>query len=211
LEGLLLGISSGAVCLTYCAPVLVTYLLGEGKSTSRNFIPLGLFLSGRLAGYILFGILAWSANLLILKVESYREIIFGSAYIVLSCTLIFYAVTNLKTQCPASSYNKTNKEGIHKKQVYYPLFLGFLTGINICPPFLLAFTGSAESSNLLNSILFFIMFFLGTTLYILPLSFLGFANKYEKLKLIAKFTAFFIAAYYIYTGAIMLYHGISFQ
>jgi sulfite exporter TauE/SafE len=205
LEGFLLGISSGAVCLTYCAPVLVTYLLGEGRSVWRNFIQLGLFLGGRLLGYILFGILAWSADLLIPKAESVREMIFGGAYIVLSAAMIIYALRGLKSQCPASSLGDISGS---KKRVLFLVLLGLLTGINICPPFLLAFTGSAESGSLLHSIVFFIMFFLGTTLYILPLSFLGIARKYEKLKVIARLAALFIAAYYIYTGIIMLSSGI---
>lgn len=208
MEGLLLGLSSGAVCLTYCAPVLVTYLLVEGRSVSRNIVQLGLFLGGRLSGYILFGILAWSLNLVIMQVESYRQLIFGSANIVLSITLIIYTLANMKAKCPGSSLVDAGNPG-GKKQIFYPLLLGFLTGINLCPPFLLAFTGSAESNSLLHSIGFFIMFFLGTTIYILPLSFLGFAKRYESLKFIAKLAALIISVYYIYTGTTMLYHGIN--
>lgn len=60
MQAFLLGLSNGAVCLAYCAPVLIPYLLGEGKRISRNFAVLIRFLAGRLLGYLLFGIMAWA-------------------------------------------------------------------------------------------------------------------------------------------------------
>ena len=52
LRGFFLGLSSGTVCLFSCAPVLVPYLLGEGRRTGGNFLSLGLYLAGRLAGWM---------------------------------------------------------------------------------------------------------------------------------------------------------------
>ena len=45
-----------------------------------------------------------------------------------------------------------------------PLFGGFVTGLSFCPPFLLAFTGAADAGNLGGSLLFFLAFFLGTSI-----------------------------------------------
>ena len=58
MQAFLLGLSYGAVCVAYCAPVLVPYLLGEGNRTWRNYAVLLRFLAGRLLGYLLFGIMA---------------------------------------------------------------------------------------------------------------------------------------------------------
>ncbi|MCX5645541.1 MAG: hypothetical protein NTZ17_12835 [Phycisphaerae bacterium] len=57
-EGFLLGIASGGVCLAYCAPVLVPYLLSEGNTLRRSVISVGGFLAGRLIGYLVFAVLA---------------------------------------------------------------------------------------------------------------------------------------------------------
>ena len=53
-KGFLLGIASGGACLAYCAPVLVPYLLGEGKTLRGNAVLVGGFLGGRLIGYLAF-------------------------------------------------------------------------------------------------------------------------------------------------------------
>lgn len=208
LEGLLLGISSGAVCLAYCAPVLVTYLLAEGSSVLKNLFHLVFFLGGRLLGYLMFGFLAWIASLMILKVENYRDLIFGTAYIVLSITMILYSLGKMKTVCSGSVLNNKYPKAAVEKQMLYPVLLGFLTGINLCPPFLLAFTASSNSLSLLHSMGYFVMFFLGTTIYIIPLSFLGLAKKYEAMRTIARIAAIIISVYYLYTGISMLCQGI---
>jgi hypothetical protein len=58
-QGFLLGLANRGVCLAYCAPVLVPYLLGEGGTLRRGAVSVGGFLGGRLVGYLAFAILAW--------------------------------------------------------------------------------------------------------------------------------------------------------
>ncbi len=36
LDGFILGLSNGAACMAYCAPVLIPYLMGEGRGIVRN-------------------------------------------------------------------------------------------------------------------------------------------------------------------------------
>jgi hypothetical protein len=57
-DGFLLGLVNGGVCLSYCAPVLVPYLLGEGDTVRRSVASVGGFLGGRLVGYLTFAVLA---------------------------------------------------------------------------------------------------------------------------------------------------------
>lgn len=58
MKGFLLGLANGTSCLTLCAPVLVPYLLNEGDNVRRSLVTLGKFLTGRLLGYLVFGLLA---------------------------------------------------------------------------------------------------------------------------------------------------------
>jgi hypothetical protein len=55
-ERFLLGLANGGVCLAYCAPVLVPYLLGAGDTVRRSVVSVGEFLGGRLAGYLTFAV-----------------------------------------------------------------------------------------------------------------------------------------------------------
>ena len=47
-SGFILGLSTGVVCLAYCGPVLIPFLMGEGKGVYKNIGSVSLFLLGRL-------------------------------------------------------------------------------------------------------------------------------------------------------------------
>ena len=62
-EALLLGVSSGPVCLAACSPVLVPVLAAEQRSARGTGALLAQFLGGRLAGYLGFACIAWLLGL----------------------------------------------------------------------------------------------------------------------------------------------------
>lgn len=208
-EGFLLGFSSGAVCLVHCAPVIVPFFLGEGENTWKNTLSLTVFLLGRLAGYILFGVVAWSVGQIILTSPEYREIFFGIIYVILSLAMAFYGLFISKEMCAAKSLKGAINRLVAKKIWIVTAVLGLLTGINFCPPFLLAFSSSAYRSSLFQSVFFFFMFFLGTALYFIPLVFIGFLKSYSKLKIIGKMAAVVMSVYFCYRGVLMIIGGIK--
>jgi hypothetical protein len=84
MQGFLLGLANGTSCLTFCAPVLIPYLLGEGQNVGQNL----KFLGGRLGGYLLFGSLAWLAGRLIAGIADYQSLLYGAAYVGFSVLLL---------------------------------------------------------------------------------------------------------------------------
>ncbi len=46
MQGFVLGLSSGAACVAYCAPILIPYLLGEEKNVLQNALVISQFLGG---------------------------------------------------------------------------------------------------------------------------------------------------------------------
>jgi len=208
MHGLLLGLSNGTVCLAYCAPVLVPFLLGEGRNTRRNFFVVTEFLLGRLAGYLLFAILAWITSRLLLEKISRRGLVLGLVYLVLSGFLFVYGLSKTAAPCAARPLKSfLSRESIRDSGVLPPL-LGFVTGLNLCPPFLLAFTGATETGSLAGSVLFFLFFFVGTSVYFLPAPFLGSLNRFKLLRTVGKLSALVIAVYYFYVGTLMFGGGI---
>jgi hypothetical protein len=91
-----------------------------------------------------------------------------------------------------------------KWPMLFSIVLGVLTGINICPPFLLVFTEAANAGNLGGSLFFFFTFFLGTSTYFLPVPFLGCLNRFAQLQIIGRITTAFMALYYWYVGVMMV-------
>ncbi|MCX5805104.1 MAG: sulfite exporter TauE/SafE family protein [Proteobacteria bacterium] len=209
MRGFLLGLSNGLVCLAYCAPVLVPYMLGENRGVFQNVSLIAQFLAGRLFGYLIFGIIAWGINKTVLETLGYRELIIGMAYIVLSLSLIVYSIFNIKTSCAAEHINRY----FYKIKVLWPSLLpvviGFATGLNFCPPFLLAVINAAAVGSLFQSLMFFFMFFIGTSLFFIPVPLIGVLRGFGVLSIIGKMSAGLISLYYFYAGIILLVSGIK--
>ena len=209
MQGFLLGLSNGTVCLAYCAPVLVPYILGEGKSIRQNGFLLTRFLSGRLLGYLLIGLLAGMSNFLIAAKSPSRGLVFGGTYMILAVLLVIYGFVDMRTSCAAERSDGFLKKASARFPSFLPLFFGLFTGLTLCPPFLLAIVSAAESGSILGSVWFFLMFFLGTTLYFVPLPFMGAFRRLRVLQTIGKFAAGVIGVYYFYLGVIMFHGGIK--
>lgn len=208
IQGLLLGLANGTVCVAYCAPVLMPYLLGEGRRIRNNFLVLGEFLLGRLSGYILFSIVAWLTHRLLLENLSRHELVLGVVYMLLSGLLVHYGISKPAKECAAGRSASILPRAISQNPAVLPLVLGFLTGLNLCPPFLLAFTGAAGSLSLAQSALFFVFFFLGTSIYFIPAPLIGAFTRFGGLRTVGKLAGFVVAVYYFYLGVVMLGGGI---
>jgi sulfite exporter TauE/SafE len=208
LDGFFLGLSSGVACIATCAPVLIPYLLGEGKGIVRNYWVTGQFLFGRLLGYLLFAVLAWAVSRTILQDGSSRNIIIGVAYILFSVLLIFYGFFKKKyASCQAACNVGRYQRLLSIWPFLLPFAAGLATGLNFCPPFLLAFTGAAEQTSLVMSLLFFFSFFLGTSVLFVFAPFVGAFKKFSVLQIVGKMAAGIMGLYYLYSGIIMLIGG----
>jgi hypothetical protein len=207
MEGFLLGLASGGTCLAYCAPVLVPVVLGAGRGARANAVLLAEFLAGRLAGYLLFGVLAWWAGQEILASPAYRGAVFGSAYVLLAAALLYFGWAGIPSACGVGLGGP--RRWLVRWPSLLPVGMGFFTGLNLCPPFLLALAGAAYAGSLGASLLFFAAFFLGTSLYLLPLPFLGAFHRHAAVAWVGKTVAVLMAAYYFYSGIIALLGGMA--
>lgn len=208
MQGFFLGLANGTVCVAYCAPVLVPYMLGKGENTLENFNTLVKFLFGRLLGYMAFALLAWATNKIILENTIYKELILGLAYIILALLMFFYGIINSHTFCAVKRAKKLLSKFSFVNSKGLPIMLGLFTGLNLCPPFLIAFTGAAVSGSILGSMFFFLMFFIATSLYFLPIPFIGMLKNRDELKYIGKMAAVIMSLYYLYMGIIIIQGGI---
>jgi hypothetical protein len=78
--------------------------------------------------------------------------------------------------------------------------------VNLCPPFLLAFSDAAFSGSIAGSIAYFIFFFAGTSIWFLPVPVIGlFRNK--NIQTVGRMAALLVAFFYLYTGIIMFIGG----
>lgn len=210
-QGFLLGLSSGGACLSMCAPVLVPYLMGEGNGVGRNAAAAGQFLFGRLAGYLCFAVIAWAINATLAGLSAYRDLIMGCTYLPLAVLMILYGLGRIKTQC-AVERTAGRFAGLRRdRRLLFIVVLGLLTGLNFCPPFLMAVAGAADTGSLAGSLLFIVAFFAGTSISFIPAPFIGLLRGGAVMSTVGKMAAGVTGLYYAYAGIIHLVEGVYFQ
>ena len=207
MQGFLLGLVNGTTCLAFCAPVLIPFLLNEGNDIPQNLVTLLKFLGGRLGGYLLFGLLAWAMGGLLLGGGSYQAVVIGVAYVGLS-VLLLVAVLRKKTSISNACALKGAQARLNRWPALLPAGMGLLAGLKVCPPLLLAFTHATSTGTLGGSLLFFLMFFLGTSIFFLPMSLLGAFTRSPDLQLVGRFAAVIVALYYLFSGVLLLTGGV---
>ena len=161
-EGALLGLSTGFYCLVSCLPLLAPYLLSEGDASwRRNSLIFLEFLGGRFTAYMLFALLATLAG------SAGRDALPGwlLPLTMLLCGLWMAALAFLRV---SSRGPCVLKGGIGPAARRLPLLLGFVTGINICPPFAAGFLRLMELADIAKGFAYFGGFFAATSLFISP-------------------------------------------
>lgn len=83
--------------------------------------------------------------------------------------------------------------------------LGFLTGLSLCPPFVAAGVRAAELGSVAGALVFFAVFFVGTSVWFVPFVGLGCVARNEAVTTVARMAMVLIALYYAYPGLTMLF------
>jgi len=205
MQGFLLGLANGSSCLAFCAPALIPFFMHEGQGVRQNLVTLFKFLGGRMGGYLLIGLLAWGAGSLLSGAAGYERLLIGIAYVGLAA-LLLVAVLRKKAPAGACAFEGA-RATLSRWPALLPVGMGFLAGLKICPPLLLAFTGAASAGSLAGSLVFFLAFFLGTSVYFIPIPFLGVFRRASALQIVGQFAAVIVALYYLFAGAILLIAG----
>ncbi len=198
-EAFLLGLSTGPVCLAYCAPILVPLIVSEEEQHkySRTLRLLGLFLLGRFGGYLSVGLVTGLLGSRIFKFGK------GSPQVVLTLLIgIILLVLGLMKNFPHLKLCKIWPGG--RSSAGWGVVLGFLTGLSICPPFIAAMTASAALGSLQGSIFYFTAFFFGTALYLPLMILLGPLCRIEAANHVAKICLILTGSWFTLKGLMLL-------
>ncbi|MDD1729760.1 MAG: sulfite exporter TauE/SafE family protein [Methanospirillum sp.] len=190
-SGILLGLSTGLFCLASCAPIIVSFMLGEEREHRQNIRIIIEIACGRLGAYLLIGLLTglFAAEL---EGELFHRI--GGVALILVSLLLLYSTISM------IPFRFGFCRCIPKVKSQTPLLFGFLTGINVCPPFLLAISYAIAISSIIGSVLLFLGFFLGTSIYLLLLIPVGFAGRFENARIVGRITAVLSSLLFLLIG-----------
>ncbi len=199
LQGITLGLSTGLFCLTSCALVFVPLLISQKRGARQNLGLVAELAAGRFAAYMIFG---GTAGALGTQLEgiAYQRML-GGMMVVLALLMLGYAVSRCYPRWTACHWARLDR-------IRYPLLFGFITGINPCPPFLLALSYALELGGAIMGTILFLGFFLGTSLYLLLLLPAGWLGRWESVNIIGRITAALAGVFFLFTGLTRI--GISF-
>lgn len=183
IQPLLAGLSTGLFCCAFCWPFVAPVLVAEERTWRETWRVLGWLILGRFFGYALFGFLVGALSE---QIENATwDAVLRIALLTLSVALALYGLGLLKPQvswCAA----------ITKHQRWTPFVLGLLMGINLCPPFLLSVLYVFTLHSAIKGLIYFVMFFLATTVYFLPLGALGGLARWPDLRWAARISAILV-------------------
>jgi hypothetical protein len=176
-DSFILGLSSGSACIATCGIVMFPYLMSGGAGTRRIAADLSIFLLTRCFVYFLLANLSWFFGRQFLNNPVVRNIIPGILYIVFSVLLVWYSINESRNpSCPAKLISTVNNRRL------IPLFLGLINSLGFCPAIFLMLTNSATKATIGQSYLAFLAFFIGSSLWFLPLPLAGKFKRREAIK-----------------------------
>ena len=196
-KGFTLGLTLGTSCLATCSPIYLPYLISEDRKLGKGILTVLEISAGRFFSYLTFGAIAGYSGSQISAIN--RELFTAIAYILLSVYLILSALRTRRKEQKCSIPRLTN----FTRSAF---LLGILTGINFCPSFLMALSNAVDLGGAFSGMLLFLGFFIGTSLYLFPLAFIGQLSRVKILKLIAQIASILVAAFFIFIGTSRLIH-----
>jgi len=193
-RGVMLGLSTGAVCLGFCAPILAPLMMAEQRLSARERAkPLLLFLLGRLIAYLLCGALAgWLGGRFL---GLFNPTVIGILYLLAALLLLSYA---MRIGLPEWNLCRWLTNSLPTRRTSFGL--GFLLGLNLCPPFAAALTDVFVEGRVFYGLLFFFTLYLTTSLFLIPLFFLGRFSLHEPVRLIGRMAMLISAMLYLILG-----------
>lgn len=195
-QALTLGLSTGFFCLGTCAPVLMSLFASSEESRVRSHARgLAVFLAGRLIGYCLFGAASYAAGQVLGLYGNSLSYLLPVGDVLLGGVMLVHATIH---RLPHLISCRISHQWFGKHNLLFAA--GFFTGINICPPFLLAVAQAMRGSSLLQSVGFFILFFLTTSLYLLPFVLSGLAARISEMRAAARIACAIGGIWFILRG-----------
>jgi sulfite exporter TauE/SafE len=178
-DAFILGLSSGSACLATCGMVMFPYLMAGSSGVRRITTDLSVFLITRLVAYFILATLAWYFGQAFFSDPVIRNIVPGILYIVFAVMLVWYSIDKSSNHaCPAKIVKTVNSRRL------VPLFLGIVNSFGFCPALFIILTKSATQGTIVQSYLAFLAFFVGSSLWFLPLPLAGKVRKKEVLSTI---------------------------
>jgi sulfite exporter TauE/SafE len=202
-DSFILGLSTGSACLMTCGMVMFPYLMSGSAGVRRITADLSMFLLSRLIVYLILAVASWYFGKALFVNQVVKSIVPGILYIVFAGMLIWYAVDrNRQKDCPAKFVTTVNNRRL------IPIFLGVVNSLGFCPALFLILTKGASEASLAKSFAAFLAFFIGSSLWFLPLPLAGKIKRKKVLETVGILATGLAGIIFIIKGITNLIGGI---
>lgn len=190
-----MGLSVGIYCVAYCAPFVASVVATQIRSKKEDARVIAEFIVGRFFGYVAFGALFGYLG----------SVIGGPAIKLFADASLIVLSLLLMVQAAGLIWQKSGLCLVQKKiGSRLPFVMGFLMGVNVCPPFLMSLAYVLTLGTALKGAAYFMMFFLGSSVYFIPLFFFREFNKKPEIQRAARVAAFLAGIMFLGYGAYSL-------
>jgi hypothetical protein len=154
---------------------------------------------------MIFAVVAWELGALVSLPPTPRLLLMGAVYVLLAGVLLWYAYSAKRSCAQPCADSKLVQIGEMKTRgLAGAASLGLLTGLNLCPPFLVAGVRAAQLGSMAAALIFFAVFFIGTSVWFVPFVGLGCIVRNQAVITVARMAMALIAFYYLSMGIAML-------
>ena len=202
-DSFILGLSIGTACLATCGMIMFPYLMAGSAGVKKIALDLLVFLITRLIVYFILATVAWYFGQAIFSSAVVHNYLPGVLYVFFAGMLIWYSIgKNRKKECPASIVTTIDNHRL------VPVLLGIVSSLGFCPALLIIITKSATQGTLFQSYMAFLAFFIGSSLWFLPLPFAGTIRRKKVIETIGIFATGIAGTIFIIKGIAILIGGI---
>jgi len=165
-EGLLLGLTIGTSCLLTCLPILLAHITADHPGWKNGLISSISFSLGRLFAYSVYAILFGLTGYLINEFVESSTLLFLIFSVIMVTFLLIYGLALSIGEDYFPSLTK--KVCAFTQTKHSSIVLGILVGLFPCGPLFYIFAQAIilGAESLLLSFLFFLIFWVGTNIYI---------------------------------------------
>lgn len=166
LEGLILGLTLGTSCLITCLPILLAHITADHPGFKNGFISSVSFSLGRLIAYLIYAFILGLTGFLLEDFLDSSSPLFIIFSLIMIAFLLLYGLSLVIGGAYFPWFS--NKICTFTQKNHSSLVLGILVSLFPCGPLFYVF-GQAillGANNLILSLIFFLVFWIGTTLYI---------------------------------------------
>jgi hypothetical protein len=204
IDSFILGLSTGSACLLTCGIVMFPYLMAGSAGVRRIITDLSIFLLTRLVVYFMLATVSWYIGQSLFINTAVKSIIPGVLYIVFAVILVWYSIDRSREKdCPARFVTTVNNRRL------IPVFLGVVNSLGFCPALFIILTKGAVESTLIQSYMAFLAFFIGSSLWFLPLPLAGKIKKKKVLETIGILATGLAGTIFIIKGITSLIGGLT--